>query len=476
MKRKIAQISGAALGYIHGNWKGAYAGFKMAGLSYDSLQKRSKHMAPVPRSNGSSRGARSRYYPTPSTVRRAQRARSSGSAPMSLGTSQRTRSTRSGTVSSAMSVRSSAASYARSVAMSNGGALVARTSIRRGRKVAREGVKKMLKVPLKLRKQIKQVTATKGLTGWIKEIFPAECADLVDNLQNVVYGTSRTSDTYESMFFGPGDILRGASILWNKYLPTSQHASSGSAGMFLRPSLVVDVVKQHVTYRLKSNIARTVEVKIWDISPKGAILDSTWDTLSWWTTELARLSPTGAAGTTGDVAAYNVWSCLVGTIGFHPKLLPSFNELFTLDEKIITLEAGKEYYHKVVGPNNKRYDFKKYYNDASAFMNFQKFCKQTFFCFTLDLNNSTTNVPGRTTDTVAGDPYGIIIESTLFTKLTMPEQTGFVVPTPPFTTGQSQYMSQRRNCFALKNWAAAQTGDVVYTEDNNPQAPAIDGV
>jgi len=137
-----------------------------------------------------------------------------------------------------------------------------------------------------------------------------------------------------------------------------------------------------------------------------------------------------------------------------------------VDETVITLEAGKQYTHNLQGPKDKVYEFDKFFQHG-VFLNNQKFTKHSIMSYSWDLNASSTNQPGRFSDLgpTGTSGFGILMETTTFTKLEIPEQAGFVMPTSLPVGGKSQIMGNQKNSFAIKQWTVTQSGTTVRIGD-----------
>lgn len=470
----VGASSGAVLGFITKGTRGGIYGWKLG----KKLSK-NKQMPPTSRSSRRTRSSMSfkfRPYPTPGTS-----TRSKSSAHLSVGrSSNRTpRNSRRSSNVSMYSRRSSLLSNASSSLSHAGNSnVVQKAGYKRGRKVHKEGRKKKVKVSGALRKKIHAVIDKQDCIGWYKEILPVQTIKPVDNLQQITAVNFSTSDGISGLYFDPGTVLQVASTLYNQFVPASANKSTANSGLFNPGSFKVRVLEQNVVHYFKNNTARTITLKVWDWSPKVTFVGAGQDPVSYLSTELARLAPTGPAGSGGNVGNVNVLSMLPSTIGFTPKMIPGFSNLYTMDETIVKLEAGKEYYHKLKGPNDKLYDYAKYFQTGSSFIsNQQKFVKGTIVAMYTDTTSSSLGAAGRFTDIVAGDPYAVLVETTAFTKIALPEQAGFVTPAVAPAAGAPQFLGNRKSAFAIKNWAVVQgAGTVVDMEDENPQTAATTGV
>jgi len=455
MKRKLSQIGGAVLGYIHGNARGAYMGYKFGGKAYDWTNKRQKvsqtasNMPPV-------------------------RSRSRGR------TNQRSSSTlRSGTKSMSVDAKRSrmrSRSIVRGVQrMPNPGSLKTK-GVRKGKAVKKEGRKKPVKVGKEFRKKVKAVLTSRGPIGKHREIVLQSIVKPVDNKQVQAIISPRSFDGVAGWQFSPTYIAYCYSLLYNKgAYPASPYDNiNHDAILGYEPNMEIHVKEQFYVVRMKNNSARTYTIKLWDISPK-SVQQLSYNTLQYMEAELTRTAPSGAPGTNNQEGRENPQNVSRTTIGFKPTMITSFNKNFALDETIITLEPGKEYTHKVMGPKDKIYKYNGYYVNG-IYRNGQKFVKQTIINLYTDLVGTSLGLNGRFTDIVSADPFGVICETTHYTTIKCPDQTGFQNPNP-VVFGTVQNLTQVGYCYAIKNWGdIEQSGTVIDVEDENPQAPATQGV
>lgn len=424
----VGSVSAGTLGYITGNTRGARRAIALY-RNYENMRRGS---------TSETRG-RSRSRTPHATKKR-------GASSMSIGSSKRFRSR-------------SRVSFARSVASSSSANnVLAKASKKKGHKVAKEGLKKKIQVPLKLRKQIKQVVHdTPSAVGRYTDI---KYFTITPTDSQVITMLGNTTETKPNLF-DPAWINYVASTLFNGAAVTF-NPTLALAKLFSTRTLKVEVLKQNVIYRMMNNTQRTLTVKIWDLSPKSRQYNQGFDPLAYWTGSFSNeaVVPNNP----------NKYFITPQTLYAHPKMSEAFRNMYSLDETIIQLEAGKEYVHKLNGPNMV-YDFQKFW-DQGTFSNQQKFIKHTMICVYCDLINTTLATPGRFTDIVAADPNDLIIEQTTFTKIRMPEQVGYTVPTPVPIAGDIVPMNQRYSCYAIQNWAGSQAGTVSKIEDENPVTAA----
>lgn len=460
MKRKIAQISGATLGYITNNVQGAYTGYQLAGKAYDYMDKKrvissqnKPTMARVPKvivSTPRGRTPKRIAYNTPRTSSR-------GSRSMSISRS-----------------RSRVSFSGNGISGSNN--VVAKAGRKRGRAVKKEGRKKPVRVGKLFRKKVNAVFTSKGPNGHFQEIIMDETFKPRDNLQESAVLCARVFDGVSGWAFTPTYISYVNALLYNKgNFPTAPFDNvTINNTLGFEPNMQIHVKEQYYINRLKNNTARTMTVKLWDVSPKN-VQEAIYSTLEFIDNETSRTARFGAPGVASQGANENPLNVDRFVIGFNPKMLSSFRKNYTLDETIITLEPGKEYIHKVKGPNDKMYKYNSFFKNGT-YRNVQKFCKQTIVAFYLDLTNTGLSTEGRFTDITEISPFGLLCETTTYTTIKCPDQTGFQNKSV-VVVGDIQPLTQRGYTFGIKNWAnVAQAGTIFDIEDENPQAPTTQAV
>jgi len=360
-------------------------------------------------------------------------------------------------------------------------------SYKKGRSVRKEARKRSVKVPSKLRKQVRQIIASDDFKGTYMDIIAPSLIRPIDNLQNVTMASSRTVDSYIGLNFDPVTVLNIASELFNQASPNStmHFGQGGKTNSYNIQSLKINIVDSNVKYIMRNNTTNNLTVKLWDISPKSISTNGSayLNPVTWINNELARMAPNPAlpnnpatgTGVDDQLNKYNPFGVTMSTIGFNPKMLPSFNQFWSMDETIIELEPGKTYIHYLPGPKNKLYDYRKFFQNGSVTINtYQKFCKQTIICVTGDLQGDATGATGRFTDIAAPSGYGLIVEPRTFYKIRLPEQSGFVQQAVPPSAGSSQALTNRRDAFIIKNWTPVQGGAIQRIGDDSEaiDAPA----
>jgi len=338
----------------------------------------------------------------------------------------------------------------------------------------RKGARK-LKVPVKFAKQVNQVLTRRSPTGTVLETFLVRYYPLNADRQQVVDigegwqpGFANYTDANRLVFFDPNRILDAASVLFNGK-GYSGNKSLSSLGLFSASTMQIEVVDQNVGFEIKNNTARRMTIKLWTWKLKDK-LKLTANFVGYWD------AANNEEGSTSTAGRLNCYSVTKNTIGHTPTLSPRMKDVFTIEEKIIHLEAGKQTYHQINGFRGV-YDFSKFW-DGATFNNYNKNVMGVCMAFYPDLicTDSVINGgPGRTTDIVGGDPWGLIVETRVRYTIRMPEQAGFVLPAT-YTPGSKKLDFRREHPYAV-NFQPGPTGaigNVALINDENPESKVDD--
>jgi len=452
MENVIGSLAASTLGFIAGNSRGSYAGYK----AFQTYHKNKKQMAPTKRKAVT-------QLTTPAKSRRTS-------------VSSRASSRRSSLLSS--STRSLAGPYVSHRAMpgdaKQGGFK------RSGPKTTKLKKKdKKVRITRSFKKKVDAALSKLSPSGYYQERFynkfkPVDCRQKVQDIGGGTYNGEFGTTGSRLYFFDPIRVLDVASVLYNNKTPIANKGLSDT-GNFDSTSFSVEVIKQWVEINIKNNSARNMEIKLWTWELKKPSLLA--DFGAEWGSALARdASPTDGKinqiGVTADV------------IGVSPMLCPSMRERFKIEEKIILLEPGKYFKHTIQGPR-KMYNFPSFqYNGSgtSSFLNSQAGIKGCHMSITVDNTSTSVIGPGishRVTDIVDLDGYGILTETIYNYVLRLPEQAGFKLASA--VVGSQQPISSRRQTpYVIKIWndisAAPTPGTVTEVPDENPQNQAVQGV
>jgi hypothetical protein len=441
------RVAADTLGYIVGGTRGAFIADKM----YRTYQKNKQRMAPVSK----------RLPSTPVSVAISNRPRS-----------QSLRTHRRGSSASSSVFSRLAASRTATRVTSRGESTNVRTYAvkRKSQGVKKEGIKKKVKVPKKLRKQIKQVLKANDHYGWALETFafkitPDEIGQDVFSLGQPIAGTR--------LMFDPIYVAHIASVLFNQKAITASPGLSDT-GYFPLKSLKVNVHKQTSTFRFRNNTARTMYIKLYEVSPKnrGDDTDGTNFDQYWYDC----MDNENNSGGVGNPAKLNVSGATPEVLYCTPYMIPSVTANWAIDQTTVVLEPGKEYTYSMSGKNSE-YNFKKFYRPNDNFLNEQKFTKQLCIAVHYDMVSTSLGVPTRKTEMLGVSPYGLLVEQTKYIKLSMPEQTGISFPTA-ITPGNNYPATNRKNGpYVINNWyASGDIGNIAVVNDETPNIPAAAGI
>lgn len=360
----------------------------------------------------------------------------------------------------------------------DGSGVTTAASKRNGTRVKREGVKKTVKVSANFRKKVKQSLESDACYGTMMEINTQLVQPITD--EQYVAALGRNSGNVKQ-YFDPCYVLNVCSQLFNNKSPVF-NPTIGDSGNFAPTTFQAHVIKQSVTHRMKNNTARHLTIKVYDVSPKGVQYSNGFDAVTYWREQMQNEAAAGDVNT-----RVNISTATPNTLYAKPKYCKGFMNRFTIDETIVNLEPGKEYNHKVEGPNHMDYKFQKFWDsttgNSGVFANQQKFVKMTFVVVHGDL---VTGIAQDNIGMVAGrrvllpgtnnEIYGLVVESTVYTKVKVPEQAGFNVPAGALPATMPLH-NRKTNPYILKNWTVSSAGTSLgtnYVEINDDQ-PMTDG-
>lgn len=405
---EIAGLSGAALGYIHNNVKGAVKGYALGKV----LSKRRRTFSENARIIKRQKELISTYQKKKNmakhvkkTVRHARK-KFKRNPKRRSGKSHRQRETD----------RYPAVSYKLKKSVHN----------HRPKKV---------KVTRKFKEKVNKIIQKRDIPGYYSEINYLSFGNIADNTQAIAgwWGTD------EDRLFTGNYFLNAASVLWNKKgFPLTSTVTTnpglGGVGQYTRTlykvndsgnfnnlNTIIHVNNSYSTHKFRNNGQRTIELQLYETKLKAKYSD---------------IGPMYSFGNAlGEMVAQkiNTENANVTSLGWKPTHCPLWTKLFNHECKKIKLEPGQEFMHTTQGPSDFDLDFAKMYNTgesaaASTYQDFQKWSVGLFFIAKYDLinGNHTVNVPapgGRFEDTK--DNLGTLLcETQISCKLQMPEMTG----------------------------------------------------
>lgn len=359
------------------------------------------------------------------------------------------------------------------VGQNPGNSLVVRSIRRKGGKVAKEGIKKTIKVPRLLRKQIKQALTPYDHCGTFIETQAFKY--IPTDFGQSVFSIGRTCNGVKQCF-DPTYVNHAASVLFNNKAGTAT-PFIGNSGMFDTKTAAIKVISQNEIFRFKNNTARTMFIKLYAWSPKGRMPVAQDDFVNFW---IETMKNEEGSGLTSLSDRRNINNATPATLYANPFMCKVISNHYTVDCTTIVLEAGKEYNHKLVGPNMKTYDFSKYWDPNATnadFQNQQSFVKGLALAVYYDLAAATTGAPTRSTAILANGPFGLVVEQTSYIKVCQPELTGYKNQNVVLAGSTQQMTNRKVNPYYLMDWT--QSGAIGATQlvnDNTPNVPATAGV
>jgi len=386
-----------------------------------------------------------------------------------------------------------------------------------------------VKVPKKLRKQIKQIMIGKNLTGKyvvsrvgnIAVASPNAAAVIPDvTLYGVVTkpayfqtNNGATTNAYSSWFvpssaaaagasldvsavamynnydaltfFHPAKFMDAASVLWNKKTVaengwTTQTGNihnridpaTGAEGSYNRVSNVsFHIVNSFVEFEIKNASKRQMHVRIVTCEPKHKIL-------SQYPLSTAVDGIAEDATENGALYAVSTQADLNNPL-FNFRDSPYFSGQYKYDVMEITIKGGETCKHSLQGPKNVEFNTSKFLvNTLNGEQYNMKGTKNVIMQVLPDNQLTAVGQPGRFMEyAVSGNQYKcpIIVSRTETFVLKVPETAGFLKNDN--ADGEVQTLNQKRNVTAYGNFANQAYANVAYfgVDEENVAAGAIGG-
>ncbi len=406
----IAGASGAVLGYIHGNTRGAIKGYKTARDFY-----KNKSMAAPKRKRAT-------------TVNKSRKRRTVGKS--------------SNTTSSAAVVGSSRA--------------VVRKVGRKAKGVVYKA-KKTVKVTRAFRAKVAKATECKRATGYRQETNYQLMTFPSSNTQHSAYAVSGTF----SGMFSPLRVAHVAAIMFNGKTDTL-NPTSAQPGDFSSNSTKIEVQKQWVNFEMTNSTIREMTVKIYEIAPK--IKQVPRDPLTEWNQGLSQ-----DATVYQEVPASNLHAVGSSFVGIVPHSNKLFQQFFKVFERTIKLEPGQTHKWTCQGPSM-TYDMSRYHvadtEPVSELWGPTRWSMVTYF----PSMGVQTGKPGRFVDSddPANSSHGLIVESVQHFVIKAPIVAGFKADA---SIMPNQTLDAQRDVYSYRNWvdsAGTATDQVHITSELQP--------
>jgi len=428
----VSGLSGATLGYIHGNTRGAIKGWSAGRKLYQNKQ----HMPPInrrtptPRSRRSQRRVSVSGFPTPSTRSRA------GSSTMSRRSSL------------AASTASSGSNFSNS---SEGNVRDVKRTVKRKKGVTFKKAKRV-KVSKDFREKVKKTLSSSLMYGVYEDVQYGAMQPTVNNIQLVhTFNQASTGVNFDPIY-----VLSCASSLFNNKTPV-QDPTLGDANNFDPTKTKIEVVESYSVYRFKNNSTYQVEIDFYQCAPK-IVSDTISPTDTW---DDALITDTLAAPESGPNVIGNDKTVMF----MRPTTTKGWNKYWKATVTKLIMEPGQSTEISVAGPKGVEYDFNKFYKDGVFQIN-QKMARVCFAVVRNCLGSATLATVGRY-GAVGLAATQVIYEVKRFTKIRMPDETGFQYPAV-FAGSTMQKNNRRRDGYIMRNWAVALAGVQEMVVEVNP--------
>ena len=491
-KDELAGVSGAALGFITGNTKGAYLGYQLS----KKLSQNSRNMPAIKRLKSSQPG------PKQSKRRRVNAAEGPRLANGRYYSKQLSNNTKKTPV--------------RSVVMGQSAASTRHKKVKDTIKDKKNPYK--IKVTKNFRNKVVKVLSDKDVTGYARlyfiggvEIFDpsATTAKLLPTDQFVfpLPNGAAPNGTYDHIRVGSiqSALMMNYCIarLFNG-LALEQNPFSikwSMTGLFSNPldstrkgSLKFDVKDASTTIHMKNLNKATLFIEMYLCKPKiqraaptdftGLVESQDSQPLLDWTASLSADSATG--GNSGEAAKANgpnISGLTASKLGQSPEAAYGFKQNWNYEKFVITLEPGQRHTHVVKGETG-TYDMSKLFKNngstatPSSYINQSKWEREIFFVVKQDLTVNKASLSVGRFDlpaTEITDGFGLGFEVQTQYKFSMPEPTGFI-DGAAFTANLKQPNTYRRAAYmcdyisSTSSLVSGSTPTRISTriDDNNP--------
>lgn len=441
VRKYAAPVSGAVLGYAHGNVPGAVAGYEF-GKRFSSLSQ-TKQMQNNP-------------FVTPSS---RHRTRLFGSSRSRVGSSRRRPARIVGRARRGAKARRRAT---KPTARQPGVVVRGKKKIDRKRKAP--------KISPKFRKAVKRVLDVGTYTGsfdWVESgSFTYTSSNQWQQTASLWY--NRGGD-----FFTPLDFLNAASMMWNLKGAVKGYAY-GDANLLVNASngnVKFNIVKSWVKISMVNSSHRTYYLRLYEGSPKKSGLVDTTVT----STMLSDLATDNVVTEGNGILSGYVDGSLVtaassevmlnGSLS-NPNQLKNFASKWNIKKNLVQLEPGQSFDWHVPGPSGYNYDDAKTFDGATK-QTFQKYSRSLAIAYSADLVTTTAGTVGRWPETTSAE-HGIIFETRFGCILGMPKNTGWQTVGAYPAAGTPVVLGLARDRVVNVQWNATKSGTIVRVDEINP--------
>lgn len=420
-----ATVAGGALGYIHGNTRGARAGAELARKYFK------RRMAPIKRKRNAS-------WMSYLDKRKRVRTVSSDSSKKKVGK----------LVSMAgklIAGRTGGGPYRTS---GSNASFVGRRS---GKKVSHKKRARVV-VSKKFKKRVRAALDTELRGKYLKVTYNRMRPPVNNGQQSVVdFG----------MEFTPLDYLDASDVLFNR----ATAIANPTAGTITWQNAVIrkdHIINSWVSYEWKNMSQRTYTLIMYNAKPKNTPnSENSNDSVADW---ISGLFIAGGNNTNPEGNTYE-------TLFSDPRDSPLFNQFWSVEQTKIVLQPGQSHTFFVQGPSDFTLDYTKVYSKfigtpQAWFQGYGKFSRNVFFVGYPDLLTTSLAAAGRfpSGGTSSG---GLVCERKRKISMACPESAGFRYPA--VTTGVDQQLDNKLPTKIIKIFSeAGDVGNVQDVLEENP--------
>jgi len=470
----LGGLAGAALGFIHNDVPGAYAGWQV-GRKAARAGYGHKLGAKIVRFGKKVLYPKKKMTPIPPVT-------PSSSRDFEMYTGRGRSSSRNRTptrASSKASTKRSRTSTSRTRSVSRGrGKKVRLESINQGNSTRKKSVKKNtkeVKVSPVFRKKVKQALESKALKGVHTNIGYGYVSVPNSNQQEIHPGTWQGSSD-QGVHFTPFAVSNAAAELWRNKTPTID-PFAGTASDYNLNNAVIKVENSYVDITYANMSHRTAYFTIYECLYKSnRIGGEVPNAATYWRKCLVDDVTAGIAKA-GNNAYDGIVTPAVEMLHATPGETSAFSKMFKYTTRKVILEPGQKLTHTVQGPKNTIYDFSKFYVNNIVTNYPANKAVSVFIVMHTDLvMNSLTAGSGRylmfPSFGTTGDNNGHVVatEYKATFVLEVPEQTGFQNPAT-FVAGAVQDLNLKKRAFLRNVWTFglnAASGDINKIDPNQP--------
>lgn len=435
MRDVLAGLSGASLGYIHGNTRGAIAGWGLA-------RRLSNRMAPITRKN-------SNPFVTPGKTNKRIKLGNKTFKVVRFTPKVVTKRPR----------RARKYSIARKKFKSFSDPTAVKMRKKRGFDAKKP---KRVRITKKFRAKVHKAMSEMPY-GFYQQI----------NCQNFYYSTTDQQYGYLiKQAFSPTRFWMALSTLFNFMNPPNIDPSPTDAGMISQADMYsckLYVKKSWFKVDIRNNGQRTQYLSIYEAKRKGPLTSNLVTANSFqedWEKGLKIMQDYGA----------NPLGVTPGTLKADPRSVPQVNENWNVECTRIRLDPGETYVYTMTGPSDVTLNYQKLFTSntgvlaGDSVLAYSKFTRDLLMTAYPDIVGTTLGGIGRYNNNLGFTGDGLLYERSEYYVLECPEIVGFTFPAVyPGASGRT--LDRKRNSYAIKNFNpnnGSALGTIQRIDEENP--------